>query len=157
MKKKTGIIISSVAITSLLAVGGIIFAITLNADKPFRLDDEYYATSEAITITKSDYEQLITNKKTFIVMIDKPGCTTTQAMREYMSNFPADMQFKYYRMMWQEVKNSSLHNFVKFTPSVAIINNGEVKVWLQADRDEDTEYFNSSEALQSWIRKYIEF
>jgi hypothetical protein len=59
--------------------------------------------------------------------------------------------------LWDDVKESSLHDKVKFTPSVAIINHGEVKKWLQADRDEDSEFFNSGEALQRWISDNIEF
>ena len=59
--------------------------------------------------------------------------------------------------MWKDVKESSLHEYIKFAPSVAIIRKGEVKAWLQADKDEDGEYFNSAEALQRWIRKYIIF
>ena len=158
MKKKTGIIISSIIITSLLAVGAVMLTITLTRDDyPFRLDDEYYTTSEAVTIDKDEYEKLINDKKTFVVMIDKPGCVTTAEMRENMSAFPSDMQFKYYRMLWQDVKKSSLHEYVKFTPSVAIVREGEVKAWLQADRDEDSEYFDSAEGLQKWLRKYIEF
>ena len=148
MKKSTKITIASLAGAAIIATGAIIALNIINNNAPFRLDDEYYATSEYIDINKDEYEQLISNKKTFIVMIDKPGCITTPAMRENMANFPDDMQFKYYRIIWDDVK---------VTPSVAIIRKGEVKAWLQADRDEDTKYFNDGEALKEWIKKYILF
>ena len=144
----------------LLAVVAIVIMIIVstNTSTQFRLSDEYYGTSEMLTgLTKDDYEQLLAEKKSFVVMVDKPGCVTTPAMRERMANFPDDMQFKYYQFMWSEARESSLHEYVTFVPSVAIIREGKVVAWLRADSDEDTEYFNSAEALQSWVAKYILF
>ena len=55
MKRKTGIIISAIAVTGLLVTGAIIFILNNQGPKkPFRLDDEYYAKSEAITIKKTN-------------------------------------------------------------------------------------------------------
>jgi hypothetical protein len=156
-KKKTAIISATV---TLLLAGGIVATILIinnQQDQPFRLDSEYYAASEAIDITRDQYEELVAQKKSFIVMVDKPDCVTTTSMREFMSNFPSDTQFKYYRMMWEEVSKSSLHEKVKFAPSIAIIREGVIKAWLDADSDKDVEYYNSAEALQSWIKKYILF
>ena len=133
------------------------FLIHSQIPKTFRLEDELYAKSEAIDIKKEDYEKLISEKKSFIIMVDKPDCYTTANMRKYMSGFPDDMQFKYYRIMWEDAKESSLHEYVKFVPSVAIIYKGQVKQWLQADRDEDTKYFENADDLKEWSHKYIEF
>ena len=145
----------------ILAVFAIVIVITFGQSKPdipFRLSDEYYGTSEMLTgLTAEEYEKLLSEKRSFVVMVDKPGCITTPPMRERMANFPDNMQFKYYQFMWSEAKESSLHNYVTFVPSVAIIREGEVVTWLRADSDEDTEYFNSAEALQSWVAKYVAF
>ncbi|MBR3378294.1 hypothetical protein IKG50_03120 [Candidatus Saccharibacteria bacterium] len=158
MKRKTGIIISAIVVTGLLVTGAIIFILNNQGPKkPFRLDDEYYAKSEAITIKKDEYEKLIEDKKTFLIMIDKPGCVMTADMMGFMADFPDDMQFKYYRMLWEDVAQSSLHEYVKFTPSMAVVYEGKVIDWLQADKDEDADYFNNADALQSWIREYIAF
>ena len=146
-------IILVVVITVLVAVivGG-------QPTQQFRLSAEYYGTSEMLTgLTKDEYEQLLSQKKSFVVMVDKPGCITTPPMRERMANFPANMQFKYYQFMWSEARESSLHEYVTFVPSVAIIREGKVVAWLRADSDEDVDYFNSAEALQGWIAKYIAF
>lgn len=145
----------------LLAVIAVVAVIILGQSKPslpFRLSDEYYGASEMITgLTKDEYEKLLSEKKSFVVMVDKPGCITTPPMRERMATFPDNMQFKYYQFMWSEAKESSLREYVAFVPSVAIIREGVVVAWLRADSDEDTEYFNSAEALQSWIAKYVAF
>ena len=133
------------------------FLIQNQIPKTFRLEDELYAKSEAIDIKKEDYEKLISEKKSFIIMVDKPDCYTTANMRKYMSEFPDDMQFKYYRMMWSQAKDSSLHEYVKYVPSVVIIREGEVIDFLDADSDEDTAKYNETQALQDWIRSYVIF
>ena len=125
--------------------------------KTFRLENELYGDSEAIDIKKDDYEKMISEKKSFIVMVDKPDCYTTADMRERMASFPEDMQFKYYRIMWGEAKESSIHDYVKFVPSVAIVRKGEVVDYLDADSDDDTSKYNEAQALQDWIKSYIAF
>ncbi len=156
MKNPVKICIISSVIAVALACGGFYLGLSLSHQKT-RLDSEYYSRSEMIELDSVGYAKLVAEKKSFVVLVDKPGCTTTVSMRENMANFPDTLQFRYYRMMWDDVKESSLHDKVKFTPSVAIINHGEVKKWLQADRDEDSEFFNSGEALQRWISDNIEF
>ena len=158
MAKKKKILIGALCGLAFLGIGITGLVIALNYEpSTFRLDDEYYGESEMIELYKDEYEKLIAEQKTFVVMIDKVGCKTTETMRDNMASFPDDLKFKYYRMMWSEVRESSLHEYVKFTPSVAIIYKGKVKAWLQADRDEDSEYFNSAEALKQWLQKYIIF
>lgn len=160
-QKKTNTFKIAALCILILSVFAIVIVITFSQSKPdmpFRLSDEYYGTSEMLTgLTAEEYEKLLSEKRSFVVMVDKPGCITTPPMRERMANFPDNMQFKYYQFMWSEAKESSLHNYVTFVPSVAIIREGEVVAWLRADSDEDTEYFNSAEALQSWVAKYVAF
>ena len=74
-----------------------------------------------------------------------------------MKEFPEEMQFKYYRIMWSQAKESSLHESVKFVPSVAIVREGKIVDFLDADSAEDTDKYNDAEALRSWIDEYIKF
>ena len=156
--KRKHIIIASISL-SLFFVAAIALALIIPSlsGKQFRLDDEYYGESEAIYIEKDKYEQLIRDKKSFVVMVDKPGCVKTSEMRVSLSGFPEDMQFKYYHLYWDDAKETSLHEKVKYTPSVALIRNGEVVDWLDADAKEDEPLYNDPEALQNWIREYIAF
>lgn len=158
MSKKKKIIIASIAsVIAAAAITTTVIIISSNQDQSFRLSDEYYAKSESIDVNKDEYEKLISDKKSFVILVDKPACYTTANMRTWMANFPDKLQFKYYRIMWEDAKESSLHQYVKFTPSVAVVREGKVVAWLQADKDEDADYFNSESALQSWITKYIKF
>lgn len=148
-------------ILAALIIAAVIVVIALNLGQgggKFHLSEEYYGSSEMIAgLTTEQYEDLIAQKKSFVVMVDKPDCVTTVAMRENMAHFPDNMRFSYYQFMWSQMKNSSLHGYVTFVPSVALIREGKVVAWLRADSDEDTEYFNSAEALQRWLAERIEF
>jgi hypothetical protein len=156
--KRKHIVIISVSL-SLFFAAALVFALIIPslAGKQFRLDDEYYGESEALFIGKDEYEKLVSDKKSFVIMVDKPGCIKTSEMSVSLSGFPDDMQFKYYHMYWDEAKESSLHEKVKYTPSVALIHDGEIVDWLDADAKEDEPLYNDPEALQNWIREFILF
>ncbi len=155
--KPNKIAIIAIAIFCVTIFFGGYFLIKSMVPKTFKLDAEYYGTSEAIDIDKEAYEKLIEEKKSFVIMVDKPNCFTTADMRKRMTEFPEDMQFKYYRIMWAQARESSLHEYVKYVPSVAIIHTGEVVDFLDADSDEDTAKYNEVQALQDWIKSYIVF
>lgn len=156
--KRKHIVIIAISLTLFFAAAATIaLLIPSLTSKQFRLEDEYYGESESMLIDKDEYEQLISEKKSFIVMIDKPGCLKTAEMSVSLSGFPDDMQFKYYHLYWDDAKESSLHEKVKYTPSVALIHEGEVVDWLDADAKEDEPLYNDSKALQNWIREYILF
>lgn len=157
MKKTTKIaLISGIALAAFFAIA-FVLVMLLQTNKRFRLDSEYYAKSESMYIEKDEYEQLIRDKKSFVIMIDKPGCVKTSEMSVSLSGFPDDMQFKYYHIYWDEAKETSLHEKVKYTPSVALVHDGEIVDWLDADAEEDEPLYNDPEALQDWIREYIIF
>lgn len=151
------IAVVAIAIFCLTVFFGGYFLIRSLAPKSFRLEEELYGKSEVTDISKDEYEKLIEEKKSFVVMVDKPDCYTTADMRKRMSEFPDDMQFRYYRIMWTQAKESSLHEYVKYVPSVAIIHNGSVVDFLNADSDEDTAKYNDAQALQDWLKEYILF
>lgn len=151
------IAIMAIAIFCVAVFFGGYFLVRGLTPKEFRLDEEMYDKSEAIDIDKGTYEKLIADKKSFIIMIDKPDCFTTANLRRRMKEFPEEMQFKYYRIMWSQAKESSLHESVKFVPSVAIVREGKIIDFLDADSAEDTDKYNDAEALRSWIDEYIKF
>ena len=157
MKKSIKILIASL-VGIIIISGSVVLAVSiLNADHKYRLDDEYYGERKELNIDKDEYEKLVSDKKSFIILVDKPGCITTPGMRYNLRDFPEDIQFQYYRIMWDDAKQTSIHDYVKFVPSVAIVYKGEVKIWLQADKDEDTKYFEDADALRDWVRENIEF
>lgn len=153
---KRSIVISSI-IAALIAITGVIVLVISLSNSKFRLDEEYYGKSEKVSISKDEYEKLISKKKSFVVMTDNNKCIATSNMSGFMSEMPADRQFKYYRLAWPEALESSLHEKVKFAPSIAIIHNGEVVAFLDAESEKDEPAYNGANALQAWFERYISF
>ena len=122
------------------------------------VDPEYRCTDcdgEYMELSLSGYEDLIKDKKSFVVFVDQGGCTTADRLREYMAEYAKSAGIKVYRMMYEDVKKSSLHDYVKFYPSVAVISRGEVIKWLRADSDEDAPSYNEYEAFKTWMQRYL--
>ena len=133
------------------------FVVVSIVPRDSRIRLEEYGKSEGVSIDDKEYEQMIADKRSFVVFVDKPGCLKTANISAWFSEFPPEMQFKYYDLSWGYVKNTSLHNYVKYTPSIALIRSGEVVAWLKADSAEDEPYYNDPEALKAWLRTYISF
>lgn len=122
------------------------------------LDAEYTCEDENCEYTELDangYEGLIAEKKSFIVFVDQPSCTTADRLREYVSDWAAKNGVKVYRMMFSEVKESSLHDHVKYYPSVVVVDKGTVRAYLKADSDEDAQMYNDYEAFEGWMGRYL--
>ena len=130
--------------------------------KKATLDDEYLHPCDKcgfsyMEIGPEEYEKLVEDKKSFVVMVDQNGCTTAERLRdEFVRKFAIDKGIKVYKMMFSDVKKTSLNNFVKYYPSVVVISKGEPIGWLRADADEDAEAYNNYEAFEKWIGKYLE-
>ena len=133
------------------------FVVVSIVPRDSRIRLEEYGKSERVSIDDKEYEKMIAEKRSFVVFIDKPGCLKTADISTWFEEFPSEMQFKYYDLSWDYVKNTSLHNYVKYTPSIALIRAGEVVAWLKADSAEDEPYYNDPETLKAWLRTYISF
>lgn len=150
---KRTLVLGTVIIVALCIIGGLAFWCFNKNSGKIQLEKELYGRSEAIDIDAGKYQDLVAQKKSFVILVDKPGCVTTETMRENMK----DMNFRYYRIMLDEMKASTLHDYVKLAPSVAIVNKGKVITWLKADSNEDVERYNDKKALKDWLESYIAF
>lgn len=110
---------------------------------------------ELMTLDVSGYEELMAAKKSFIVFVDQGGCTTADRLRGFMQDYAKEKGIKVYRMMFEQVKESSLHENVHYYPSVAVISKGKVVGALQADSDEDAGAYNDYDIFKEWIEKYL--
>ena len=59
--------------------------------------------------------------------------------------------------MFSNIKESSLHEFVKYYPSVVLVSRGKPLEWLKADSDEDAEIYNNYNKFENWMNKYLVF
>ena len=123
------------------------------------LDVEYYCgescDGEYLQLTGVEYEELVRDGGSFVVFVDQSGCTTADRLREYMSDYALETGIKVYRMMFAEAKETLLHDYVKYYPSVVVVSKGRVVGYLRADSDEDADYYNDYEAFRMWMRRYL--
>ena len=156
--KNGGVLALVVALVAVL-IGGVLFVGAVSGwfdDSRVKLDAEYYTDeSELMNLTVDGYEGLIEAKKSFVVFVDQTGCTTADRLREYVMGYMDDVGMSGYKMMFGEMKESSLHEFVKYYPSVVIIDKGRVAKWLRADEDEDAEIYNDYDAFKDWMNKNL--
>ena len=123
------------------------------------LDSEYLCGDgcefEYMELLPEEYEKLVADKKTFVIFVDQDGCMTADRLEGFVNDFAASAGFKVYKMMFSDVKKTSLYDFVKYYPSVVVVSRGKVIGWLKADSDEDADAYNKYEAFEGWMRKYL--
>lgn len=106
---------------------------------------------EIKNISKAEYEKMISEKKSFMTFVDMTNCITADGLRKSLNEIAKDYKMTFYRVMWDDMKDSSLRETIKYYPSVAIIKDGEIKEYLKADSDEDKEEYNSKDSLKNWL------
>ena len=137
---------------------GIVFigAVSGWFDDKVKIDAEYYSENpELMDLDTKGYDGLVAGKKSFVIFVDQYGCTTADKLREYVGKYMNETGMSVYRMMFDDVKESSLHENVRYYPSVVVVSRGNVKGFLRADSDEDAGAYNDYDAFKQWIGKYL--
>ena len=140
-----------------LAVGIVGLIITALSNQKFSLDSDQLGSTEYVDITGEEYENLMRDKKSFLVFVDQDGCITAEGLRKNLEEIQKGKNFKVYRIMFSDARETSMNDYVKYYPSIAIIKGGEIKSWLKADADEDIERYKTKTDLEDWLNNYIEW
>ena len=120
------------------------------------LDQEYRGEStELMDLSVSEYDELIKAKKSFVIFVDQGGCTTADRLRGYVQDWATANEIKVYRMMFKDVKESSLHEYIKYYPSVVLVDKGRVRVYRRADSDDDAKMYNDYGEFEAWIKRWV--
>lgn len=120
------------------------------------LDSEYYNNdAKYLELDAEEYKELIKTKKSFVVMVDQTGCDAANTMREYMTEYMSKYGIQVYKMMFEDLKQTTLYGDVRYYPSVVVISKGRVVGYLRADSDEDADKYNEYEALKQWLNGYL--
>lgn len=156
-KIKKSVVVGIAAILVVAFAGTFVAAISNGwfNDKKVSLESEYYGESRLIELNTPTYEELIASKKSFLVLTYLPGCTAS--LLSYADQFANEHQVTFYYYNFTELRESSLHDSVKYTPSVAVISEGRVVDFLKADSDEDIIYYNNYADFKTWLESLIEF
>ena len=87
--------------------------------------------------------------------MDQNGCETADTVREFVKDWATEKKVKVLRIMFSKMKETSLHEYVKYYPSVVVISEGRPIGYLRADNNEDAEMYNNYEVFKGWIEKYF--
>lgn len=158
-KKQLGVLGVVIAIVVVLIVGVLVVAVSSGwfGDSKVVLDTEYVGEfQDFMPLSISEYDDLIKEGKSFVVFVDQEGCTTADRLRGYVEDYAKGKGLKVYRIMFSEVRESSMHEFVKFYPSVVLVSRGKPVAWLRADADEDADAYNDYDSFRGWIGRYLE-
>ena len=146
----------------LVVLGSVMFILAVsgvfNAPKA-EISEEYLCgescDGEYMELSSSEYDNLIDERKSFVVLVDQDGCTTADRLEGFVRDFATTRGLKVFKMMYSDMRNTSLYDFVKYYPSVAVISNGKVIGYLRADEDEDAPAYNNYDDFLTWVSGYL--
>ena len=157
-KKQMGVLGLIVALVVVLIVG-VLFVGAVSGwfdDPKVALDVEYKGEFDGYKdLSATEYDELVAAKKSFVVFVDQNECVTADKLRSYVEEWAHEKGVKVYRMMFADMKESGLHESVKYYPSFVVVSKGKPTAWLRADADEDAEAYNNNEAFKAWVSKYL--
>ncbi len=162
-KKLAGMKVWQLLVLLLVVVGGAVLFVGATSgwfsSIKVVLDAEYYCGEECdgefLELSGAEYEKLIKGGKSFVVFVDQSGCVTADKLKGYVKDWADGAGVKVYKMMFADARETSLHDYVKYYPSVVLVSKGKVIRFLRADSDEDAEMYNDSDAFKKWILKYL--
>ena len=153
MKKKWLII--SVVVLILVVAAIVVFLIFQNQSKIFSLESKYYNTGEKIEINISELEELINDKESFVVLVSQDMCLASSNFEVVINDFLEEYPITIYEINYSELKESDLGDFLEYYPSFVIYKNGKMVDFLDANADEDTDYYKTKEGFKNWVTQYV--
>lgn len=139
----------------LLAIIPFILFTKPQKEQQFYLDGEYYGDSSLIEIDKENLKILEDDEKSFVVFVYQPLCSTSYDLNNYVTEFLDTYKMNFYKLLFSDVKDTSIAEYVKYCPSVVIYHNGQIVAYLDADSAKDAAYYESAENFKKWFTKYV--
>ena len=146
----------------MIVTGSVLFALAVSGvfdPSETELDAEYYCEGtceeEFTELSKEDYKNLIKKNKSFVIFVDQSGCDGADRLRQFSKDYFPESGVKIHKMMFADLKETTLHEKVKYYPSLVVIRKGKVRAFLRADSDEDADAFNQYGSFIDWVNQHI--
>ena len=124
-------------------------------EKKFYLEDKYYGGSDFIEIKTSNLEKLIDDKESFALFVYQPACVTSANFEQILKDFSNSNNIEIYKIAFSDIKDTSLSKYIKYYPSFAIFNKGNMVSYLDANSDNDLKYYESKDEFQKWFTSFV--
>lgn len=117
----------------------------------FEFSPEVYEKGEFHEITADEFERMIALKKSFLVVLHMTVCPAEFPITDVARRLSNENGMTIYGLTEEEFQKTELAKVVKYLPSAALYRDGELVDYLDAEDDEDMEYYKSVEGLKEWI------
>lgn len=124
-------------------------------EETFYLENNYYGSSEVKEIEIDGLNALVGKKESFALFIYQPMCVTSSNFESILNEFLKDKGISIYKIAFSNIKNIELGKKIKYYPSFIIFNKGKIIDFLEADKDEDVDFYTSKEGFERWFTKYV--
>lgn len=106
--------------------------------------------SEPIEIKLEDYNQMINEKKSFILYISSPTCGSCKLFNDELNPFIEETSIVIYKIHYSEIKGIIDYHA---TPAISIIKDGEIINTINMLDNE--KHFKSTKNIKSFILRYV--
>lgn len=153
-KSTLGLVVALVVVV----LGGVLFVGAVSGwfySGKVEIDEEFRNDVGLKDISAEEYERLVEDKKSFVVLVDQDGCNAADKMRDFANRYSEKYNISVFRIMFEDMKNTSLNDTVKYYPSVAIVGDGKIRAYLRADSDDDAKVYNNYDDFEAWMNQHI--
>lgn len=125
------------------------------SEELFYLDDEYYDSYNLIELDNVSLEELQNNESSFALLVYSSGCTACSSFESFVDSFLKENNLTFYKMSYNNLKETELNKKIKYAPSVVIFKDGKVETFLDANCNDDTACYQSKDNFAEWFSKYV--
>jgi len=126
----------------------------LPAAKKITLSSEYINNSGIKEISQEDYQKLVEDKKSFILLSHLPDCQAK--IMQYTKDYAAEYNIVINDINWSTFREIAKDSSVKYAPTVIIVSEGRIVEHLRSDSDADTAKYNDYNEFKNWLNSLVE-
>ena len=140
----------------LLFVTGCTHKINQNDGKErLYLTDKYYNKGEYVEVTKDELSSK--EDETYLLFTYNNYCNLSVPCDQIFAKFMKKYNIDILSIPYEDFKETSFYETVKFAPSVLIINNSKIVAYLDAESDADLIRYQDADEFEKWLNEYIFF
>ena len=153
-KQKKYLFFIALVLVAAIALSGI-FILALKSTGKVLLDPEYYNNADQIYLDTEEYEQLIREQKSFIVVSYASVCNSK--ILDFVDDFSEENKVAFVEINWDKLKGTEAREVIKYPPTVFIVEKGKIRAYLDSDAEEDVEKYNDYEVFSAWLKENVSF
>ena len=124
-----------------------------NKDEKVYLSDKYYNQGTYIDIVDKDMDKL--KNDTYLLFVYNQFCNFKIPCDEIFQKVMNEHKVDVLSMSIDEYKTTSYFNTVRYAPTIIVISKGKVLAYLDANKDEDLDKYQSPDDFEKWLTEHV--